>query len=139
MDFPIGRGDGEVIDFVASLEEPGAAPVVLPATPIAPSALPVDGAIEARAIDLPAHHDVRRARLRVHYRQRVVRTFRYVLQSGAYWSGPIAALTVVVRDPGRRVESARVEGRAADAVEGGASTWTFEDLEPHGGVVITTS
>jgi len=136
MDFPIGCGDGAVIAFAASMESETGATTALPATIIEPSALPVDGAVEARAIDLPPGRDVRRTRLRVRYRQRVARTFRYVLQSGAYWSGPIRALTVEVRDPERRVASALVEGRAADRVDAGAATWTFVDLEPRGGVLL---
>jgi hypothetical protein len=136
MDFPLGHGDGATIDFVATMDPDDGPPIVLAATPIEPSALPVDGAIEARAIDLPPGHDVRRTRLRVHYRQRATRSFRYVLQSGAYWSGPIRALAVIVRDPSQRLESALVEGRHADRIEAGASVWRFVDLEPHGGVVV---
>ena len=139
MDFPLGNGDGAVTAFAALMVPDDGAPIALHATPITPSALPVDGAIEARAIDLPPSHEVRRTPLRVRYRQRATRSFRYVLQSGAYWSGPIRALTVTVRDPRHRIESALVEGRDADHAEVDARTWRFVDLEPRGGVVVTLS
>jgi hypothetical protein len=137
MDFPIGRSDGALIDFAATMETEGDAPIALVTTPSSPSALPVDGATESRLVDLPPNHDAHRTRLRVHYRQSATRTFRYVLQSGAYWSGPIRSLRVTVRDPAQRIDAALVEGRTPDRIDADAFEWTFVDLEPRGGVVLT--
>jgi hypothetical protein len=136
MDFPIGAGDGVVTSFVATMEPIDAPPIALRTAAVETSALPADGAIEARAIELPPNHEVRRTRLRARYRQTLTQSFRYVLQSGAYWSGPIGSLEVVVHDPRRCIGSALVEGRTPDRTQDDASTWSFANVEPRGGVVL---
>jgi len=135
LDFAIGKSDGAIDRLVVTLERDDAPPLALDAAPERAPLVPVDGAIEARLVTLPSV-EARRVRLRMRYRQSFVHSFRYVLQSGAYWSGPIGALEVLVRDPGRRIASARVEGREADVTEEGGLRWSFVDLEPRGGVVL---
>jgi len=60
-----------------------------------------------------------------------------VLRTGAYWRGPIGALRVRIADRGGRLVGARVEGREGTRAAAGVLEWTFRDLEPRDGVVVT--
>jgi hypothetical protein len=66
----------------------------------------------------------------VRYRHRGSGPFRYILATGAYWSGPIGELDVIVSDPEERVGCALLDGFRAHERKRERMAWHFVDFEP---------
>ena len=135
--FPIAAPGGPAAAFEAvrihgdGREEP------LPAVRGAEGTLPAGDVVEWYSFEVPPGVGTGGDAVRVRYRQPVGAEVRYVLRTGAYWRGPIGLLRVRLHDRGGRVAGARVEGREGASVAPGTWEWTFRDLEPRDGVVVT--
>ncbi|GMV19677.1 MAG: hypothetical protein HS104_22970 [Polyangiaceae bacterium] len=133
MTFPVAGPRGAAQGFAAELVGREALP--LPVAPSEPGHLPVGDA--AQTWDLwvggaeLARHD---GWLRVRYTQRGNGDFAYTLKSGAYWSGPIERLEVLVTDPHGRIASLSVEGRRVDVAGRARVAVELTELEPVHGV-----
>lgn len=103
--------------------------------PVQANASPLPQGRVADAYDIHLPRGPRNFVLHVRYRQDGRDTFRYALLTGAYWSGPIERLNVIVRDPGLRVVEARLEGTPPRSTPRGFE-WTLHDIEPRGALEL---
>jgi len=137
LTFPIAPPCSTALGFSATLARPGREPLRLPVWRAKPGVLPAGAAVETyeiavRGSELQAHA----GRLLVRYEQRCADSFRYTLKTGAYWSGPIGTLDVVLLDSSRMVSQARVEGVPPTEQSGATYRWLMRDLEPDSGVEL---
>lgn len=135
--FPIAAPGGPADDFAAVLVGADGRAAPLAVHRGAEGTLPAGDVVEWYSFELPAGLGADGAALRVRYRQPVDGEARYVLKTGAYWRGPIGSLRVWVTDRGGGVLGAQVEGRDGTPAGAGTLAWTFRDVEPRDGVVVT--
>lgn len=133
VSFAVAGPRGAARHFCAQLEHGDGRRTELVATKAKPSPLPQGQLAEAFDIELPPA--VGPFVLHVRYRQPGRGPFQYALLTGAYWSGPIERLTVVVRDPEARVIQARLEGVPPRITEAGFE-WVLNDIEPQGALQL---
>ena len=137
LTFPVPPPCSDAHGFSAWLAGPGLVPLPLATWLGSPDLLPAGEARQTYEIDLPGRElEVHQGILLVSYAQRCDRAFRYTLRTGAYWTGAIGRLDVVVDDPGGRVIGARVEGRGPGTQAGTSTLWTFVEIEPAGGLEL---
>lgn len=133
MTFPVAGPRGPARGFAAELVGEKALP--LPVAPSEPGHLPMGDAAQTWELWVPgaelARHD---GWLRVRYEQPGSGDFAYILKSGAYWSGPIERLEVLVTDPHGRIAALSVEGRRVDVAGRARVAVELTDLEPVHGV-----
>ncbi len=132
VSFAVAGPRGAARGFMAELEdESGRRP--LRVTKAAASPLPQGEVTEAYDIHLP--RAAKRFVLQVRYQQPGRGRFQYALLTGAYWSGPIERLVVIVRDPEERVVQARLERALPRRTRAGLE-WSLRDVEPHGALEL---
>jgi hypothetical protein len=134
--FPIGGSTGaEAFEALAVSAERGARPLAARLGSAGP--LPSGDAMEHWDIAVPdGALGSDGTALVVRYRQRGAGPFRYILATGAYWSGPIGELVVTVTDPERRVARAFVDGIREHTHSGELLAWHFVDVEPKDALFI---
>lgn len=133
MTFPVATPRGATRDFRAELM--GSRPHALPVAPSEPDRLPVGEAAETWDLWVPGAELERHGGwLRVSYAQPGAGSFAYTLKSGAYWSGPIERLEVVLRDPHARVAALWLEGERVPTRGGPRVQVVLVDVEPDEGV-----
>lgn len=133
MTFPVAGPRGPARGFAAELVGKEARP--LPVAPSEPGHLPMGDAAQTWELWVSgaelARHD---GWLRVRYEQPGSGDFAYTLKSGAYWSGPIERLEVLVADPHGRIAALSVEGHRVDVAGRARVAVELTDLEPVDGV-----
>jgi hypothetical protein len=128
--FPIG-GPTRAEAFEAVAVSADRKPRRLPARLGEPGPLPSGDAVEHWDIAVPdGVLGNEGTALVVRYRHRGSGPFRYILATGAYWSGPIGELDVIVSDPEHRVGRALVDGFRAHERKRERMAWHFVDFEP---------
>lgn len=133
MTFPVARPRGGARGFEAELV--GHGPTAVPVALGEPGALPMGDAVETWDMWVDGAALARSSgRLEVRYTQPGAGDFAYILKSGAYWSGPIERLVVVVADPHARVAAMQVEGRRIELAERRRVSVELLDVEPSDGV-----
>lgn len=129
LTFPIGTPRGGARDFVAELT--GERPRRIPAARGTAGALPMGPSAESWDIWLDGDAlDAHSGKLLVRYAQPGAGDFGYVLESGAYWRGPIGHLVLVVDDPHHRVLAVSIEGQRMNTAGRSRVTLELENVEP---------
>ena len=137
LTFPIPPPCADVVGFSAALVGPERPAQALASWPSSPDWLPAEEARQAFDIEIPgADLEAHGGRLLVSYSQPCGEAFRFSLQSGAYWQGPIGQLEVQIDDPGRRARDARVEEVPPHVARGTTLRWSFLELEPSVGIEL---
>ncbi len=136
LGFPIG-GEPRAVAFQAVVAERGEPKLLLAARKGEAGLLPVGAATENWDIAVPERVlGSRGTELVVSYRQPARQSFRYVLRSGAYWAGPIAAFTARVNDPHGRVARALLDGLPPERDAQGGLSWKLSHYEPEDALTL---
>jgi hypothetical protein len=135
MTFPVAGPRPATQGFTAELGAPGGQR--LTATRATPGVLPMGAAAETWDFPVDGAALARHGgRLVVRYVQPGAGDFGYILKSGAYWSGPIESLSVIVDDPHARVRASVIEGRRVELDARRRVVVELTNVEPESGVTL---